>query len=51
MSGWTRVRRDHQGQSLAAELEAIAEHCANLPVLDDRSADEILGYDERGLPG
>jgi hypothetical protein len=31
-------------------LEAIAEHCANLPVLDARSADEILGYDERGLP-
>ena len=23
---------------------------ANLPVLDGRSADEILGYDEHGLP-
>lgn len=29
---------------------AIARHCASLPVLDDRSADEILGYDENGLP-
>jgi len=32
------------------ELEEIAEHCASLPVLDDRSADEILGYDASGLP-
>lgn len=46
-----RVRRDQQGQSLAAELEAIAEHCASLPVLDTRSTDEILGYDKSGLPG
>ena len=46
-----RVRRDQQGQSLAGELEAIAEYCASLPVLDARGADEILGYDERGLPG
>jgi len=31
-------------------LDAIACQCAALPVLDARSADEILGYDERGLP-
>ena len=31
-------------------LDTIARHCADLPVLDARSADEILGYDERGLP-
>ncbi len=30
------------------ELEEIAKHCANLPVLDDRPTDEILGYDEQG---
>jgi antitoxin VapB len=35
---------------LADELEEIAEHCASLPVLDSRPADEILGYDEHGLP-
>ena len=35
---------------LADELEDIAEHCANLPVLDGRPAEEILGYDEVGLP-
>lgn len=33
------------------EILEIGRHCAALPVLDERSADEILGYDERGLPG
>ena len=46
-----RLRRERQEQSLADELEAIAEHCAGLPVIDARAPDEILGYDERGLPG
>ena len=36
---------------LLDKLEAIAEHCASLPVRDDRPADAILGYDERGMPG
>lgn len=36
---------------LADRLDEIAKHCASLPVVRDRSADEILGYDERGLPG
>jgi antitoxin VapB len=45
-----RVRRERSGRRLANELDAIARHCAALPVLDPRSADEILGYDERGMP-
>jgi antitoxin VapB len=36
--------------ALADELNAIALRCAALPVLDDRPEDEILGYDEHGLP-
>ena len=28
----------------------IAKEVAAMPVLDDRTADEILGYDEDGLP-
>ncbi len=36
---------------LAEELDEIGRHCASLPVLDDRSPDEIIGYDENGLPG
>jgi antitoxin VapB len=35
---------------LRDELAAIRRRCASLPVLDQRSAEEILGYDERGLP-
>ncbi len=46
-----RVRARRPGRDLADELDEIAKHCARLPVLDDRSPEEILGYDERGLPG
>ncbi len=35
---------------LRDELRAIRHRCAQLPVLDTRTADEILGYDENGLP-
>jgi antitoxin VapB len=39
-----------RGRSLAAELDAIALRCAALPVLDERPEEDILGYDEQGLP-
>lgn len=42
-------RQDNQAV-LFDELLAIAQHAASLPVLDDRPADEILGYDANGLP-
>ena len=45
-----RVRRQRSGRSLASKLDEIALHCASLPVLDDRASEEILGYDESGLP-
>lgn len=35
---------------LREELAAIRRRCAALPVLDDRTAESILGYDDRGLP-
>jgi antitoxin VapB len=35
--------------SLAERLDAIAIACAALPTYDDRSPDEIIGYDERGM--
>lgn len=37
-------------RDLADKLEEIAEHCSSLPVLDGRRAEEILGYNEAGLP-
>ena len=39
-----------EGPELAKALQEIARRCAALPVLDHRSEDEILGYDENGLP-
>ncbi len=33
------------------ELMEIAKHCGSLQMLDDRSDEEILGYDDKGLPG
>ena len=45
-----RLRRERSGRTLADELDEIGRRCAGLPVRDRRPADEILGYDERGLP-
>lgn len=46
-----RLRRDRVGRGLREDLNEIALRCSRLPVRDTRSADEILGYDENGLPG
>jgi hypothetical protein len=43
-----RPDADLEGRRKA--IDAIVERVARLPVLDDRSAEEILGYDENGLP-
>jgi len=45
-----RIQRRHSGRRLADELDEIALHCAALPVLDSRSAEEIIGYDDHGVP-
>ena len=45
-----RVRREGGKRRLADELDEIARHCAQLPVQDERAPEEILGYDEDGLP-
>lgn len=44
-----RVRR-RRGRTLSSELLEIGERCAHRPLEDSRSADEIIGYDERGVP-
>jgi antitoxin VapB len=36
---------------LAEGLMTISRRCRSLPDLDDRRADEILGYDEKGSFG
>jgi len=45
-----RLRLERGGRRLADELDEIGLHCSRLTVRDARSADEILGYDELGLP-
>lgn len=44
----TAARQDKA--SLIADLNAIIEAASKLPVLDPRTPDEIIGYDENGLP-
>jgi len=43
-----RLRRG-QPARLADRLLEIGAHCAALPDVDTRSADEIVGYDETGM--
>jgi antitoxin VapB len=45
-----RLRAGRPPRRLADELDRIALRCASLPLLDTRSDNEILGYDEHGLP-
>jgi antitoxin VapB len=44
-----RRRRGRKGKDLADELDALAEEFATFPVIDDRTPDEIVGYDENGM--
>jgi antitoxin VapB len=46
----TRAAQDRELGSLVADVRAIQERVARLPLLDARSDDEILGYDADGLP-
>lgn len=45
-----RLRGRPRRRALRDELREIGRRCASLPTLDDRPDEEILGYDERGLP-
>lgn len=45
-----RLKAKNSPNSLARELDAIAQRCASLPVLDSRSPEKLIGYDDRGLP-
>ena len=47
-----RLAREERrrGHGIGARLERLQQEFAALPVLDRRSPDEILGYDDRGRP-
>ena len=43
-------RRAESVENLVEDVMGIGRHCAALPLLDARPANEIIGYDEHGLP-
>ena len=44
------ARSGQPGERVRERLDAISGHCAGLTRSDGRTADQILGYDDRGLP-
>lgn len=45
-----RLDRERTRRDLVRRVTRLATEVSALPVLDVRSPDEILGYDEAGLP-
>lgn len=45
-----RAARPDAQAILAGRLDQIARRCAARPIRDQRTAEEILGYDANGLP-
>jgi len=43
-----KIRRGHFGD-LETVIREIGEHCASLADVDERTPDEIVGYDENGM--
>jgi antitoxin VapB len=44
------VRPELHEESRLQRMLEIARSAASLPIVDDRSEDEILGYDDHGIP-
>lgn len=45
-----REERKPDEDQMVEDVLEIAQRFSSLPVLDARTADEIIGYDENGLP-
>lgn len=45
-----QLRTQREREATLRKVRRIVERFNRRPTLDPRSADEILGYDERGLP-
>ena len=45
-----KLKRQHRNQVLATQIDDILRRVDEMPILDSRTADEILDYDEHGLP-
>jgi antitoxin VapB len=44
------LKQERRIQLLTGQLEEILQRVDQMPVLDSRTADQILGYDDHGLP-
>lgn len=49
-AGIPATSRRRSPEEIEQRLKEIAERVAALPVLDDRGPDEIIGYNETGVP-
>ena len=45
-----RLNRVQKNPTVMTQLQEILRRVGKLPVLDSRTPDEIIGYDENGLP-
>ena len=45
-----RLAEERRRRRRPRSVDDLVDRFSRLPVLDDRSADRIIGYDERGLP-
>lgn len=45
-----RLKQEGREHIILDQLEEIVSRVDRLPVLDSRTPDEIVGYDEHGLP-
>jgi antitoxin VapB len=47
---WQQLRAKRRGRVVAGQLEDVLRRVDAMPTLDARTEDEILGYDEHGMP-
>jgi antitoxin VapB len=47
---WEQLRAKRRSRILDSQLEELLRRVDALPTLDSRTEDEILGYDEHGVP-
>lgn len=47
---WQRLKARRRARVLSRQIEDILQRVDAMPTIDHRSGDEILGYDDHGLP-
>jgi antitoxin VapB len=47
---WERLKARRRSRALSAQVHDLLRRVDALPNLDSRPAEEILGYDEQGMP-